>query len=503
MAQPYVKKDDDHDDELEYSPFMGIEKGAVLQEARVFNDAQVDPRRCSQVITKLLYLLNQGESFTKVEATEVFFSVTKLFQSKDTGLRRMVYLIIKELSPSSDEVIIVTSSLMKDMNSKIDMYRANAIRVLCRIIDGTLLTQIERYLKQAIVDKNPVVSSAALVSGLHLLKTNPEIVKRWSNEVQEGIQSRSALVQFHALALLHQLFQSKDTGLRRMVYLIIKELSPSSDEVIIVTSSLMKDMNSKIDMYRANAIRVLCRIIDGTLLTQIERYLKQAIVDKNPVVSSAALVSGLHLLKTNPEIVKRWSNEVQEGIQSRSALVQFHALALLHQIRQNDRLAVSKLVGSLTRGSVRSPLAQCLLIRYTSQVIRDMSNHGQSGERPFYEFLESCLRHKAEMVILEAARAITELDGVTSRELTPAITVLQLFLSSPRPVLRFAAVRTLNKELDGFRRRREVVGDLADVNSDEWLCICCVNIERKLREVRKEDEEEREVDGDSHDGEEG
>jgi len=49
------------------------------------------------------------------------------------------------------------------------------------------------------------------------------------------------------------------------------------------------------------------------------------------------------------------------------------------------------------------------------------------------------------MVILEAARAITELDGVSSRELTPAITVLQLFLSSPKPVLRFAAVRTLNK----------------------------------------------------------
>ena len=59
----------------------------------------------------------------------------------------------------------------------------------------------------------------------------------------------------------------------------------------------MKDMNSKTDMYRANAIRVLCRIVDGTLLTQIERYLKQAIVDKNPVVASAALVSGIHLLQ--------------------------------------------------------------------------------------------------------------------------------------------------------------------------------------------------------------
>ena len=79
-----------------------------------------------------------------------------------------------------------------------------------------------------------------------------------------------------------------------------------------------------------------------------------------------------------------------------------------------------------------------------------MGNHSQSGERPFYDFLESCLRHKAEMVILEAARAITELDGVSSRELTPAIPVLQLFLSSPKPVLRFAAVRTLNKVYNSF-----------------------------------------------------
>ncbi|KAJ1704739.1 hypothetical protein LUZ63_004518 [Rhynchospora breviuscula] len=317
MAQPMLKKDDDRDDEVDYHPFFGIEKGAVLQEARVFNDPQIDPRRCSQVITKVLYILNQGDTLTQIEGTEVFFSVTKLFQSKDPGLRRMMYLMIKELSPSAGEVIMVTSSLMKDMNSKTDMYRANAIRVLSRIIDGTILAQIERYLKQAIVDKNPVVASAALVSGIHLLQTSPEVVKRWSNEVQEAVQSRASLVQFHALALLYQ-------------------------------------------------------------------------------------------------------------------------------IRQHDRLAVTKLVTSLTKGSVRSPLAQCLLIRYASQVIRE-SGVNQAGERPHFDYLESCLRHKAEMVILEAARAITELSGVTSRELTPAITVLQLFLSSSKPVLRFAAVRTLNK----------------------------------------------------------
>ena len=71
----------------------------------------------------------------------------------------------------------------------------------------------------------------------------------------------------------------------------------ASIQVIIVTSSLMKDMNSPIDLYRANAIRVLCTITDSGLLGQIERYLKQAVVDKNAVVSSAALVSGIHLLE--------------------------------------------------------------------------------------------------------------------------------------------------------------------------------------------------------------
>jgi hypothetical protein len=53
------------------------------------------------------------------EASEVFFALTKLFQSKDTNLRRMMYLCIKDICPGADEVIIVTSSLMKDMNSKV------------------------------------------------------------------------------------------------------------------------------------------------------------------------------------------------------------------------------------------------------------------------------------------------------------------------------------------------------------------------------------------------
>ena len=64
-----------------------------------------------------------------------------------------------------------------------------------------------------------------------------------------------------------------------------------------------------------------------------------------------------------------------------------------------------------------------------------------------FDFIESCLRHKSEIVIYEAAHAIVNLKATTAKELAPAVSVLQLFCSSPKPTLRFAAVRTLNKVL--------------------------------------------------------
>ena len=41
------------------NPFQNIEKTTVLQEARVFNDTTINNRKCTHILTKLLYLLNQ------------------------------------------------------------------------------------------------------------------------------------------------------------------------------------------------------------------------------------------------------------------------------------------------------------------------------------------------------------------------------------------------------------------------------------------------------------
>lgn len=153
---------------------------------------------------------------------------------------------------------------MKDMNSTVDLYRANAVRVLCQIVDGQLLAQIERYLKQAVVDKrcgthlhahtsthlccsghggggpllhpwrlatimprlqlphwrsvqqqellltcrlclsplpcSPVVAASVLCCAVHLMSNNSDIIKRWVNEVQEAVQVRSSAAQTHIRA---------------------------------------------------------------------------------------------------------------------------------------------------------------------------------------------------------------------------------------------------------------------------------------------------------------
>uniref|UniRef100_A0A7S2I1N9 Coatomer subunit gamma n=1 Tax=Haptolina brevifila TaxID=156173 RepID=A0A7S2I1N9_9EUKA len=311
---------DKKDEDEPYNPFHNLQKSAVLQDCRCFNDREINPRKCVTILTKILWLLSQGEKLTRLETTDIFFGVTKLLQNKDQQMRRLLYLMLKELKPSPEEVIIVCATLTKDMNSKIDLNRGNAIRVLGAIIAAT----------------------------------------------------------------------------------------------------------------------------DPTLLAQIERHLKQALVDRNSFVAASALVSGIHLMHVNGEVVRRWVNEVQTALHSENQSVQYHALALLHQIKRQDRLAVSKVVASLTRTPLKSAMAQCLLIRFAKRVMEDESN-AEARDRVLMDYLESSLRHKSDMVIYEAAAAISTLSGVTQRELAPAVTVLQLFLCSPKPSLRFAAVRTLNK----------------------------------------------------------
>ena len=97
---------------------LDLEKSSVLQEAKIFHESPVEAKKCSAILARILCMMSQGEVMSAREATECFFAITKLFQSQDIVLRRMIYLGIKALTDSAEDIIIVTSSLTKDMSGK-------------------------------------------------------------------------------------------------------------------------------------------------------------------------------------------------------------------------------------------------------------------------------------------------------------------------------------------------------------------------------------------------
>lgn len=190
--------------------------------------------------------------------------------------------------------------------------------------------------------------------------------------------------------------------------------------------------------------------------------MKTAIVDKNPSVSSAALVSSYHLLPIAKDVVRRWQSETQEAAAStkssggfslgfsssssslptnNSTMTQYHAIGLLYQMRSHDRMALVKMVQQFSQpGTIKSPAATVMLVRLAAQLAED----DPSLRKPMMTLLDGWLRHKSEMVNFEAAKAICDMRDVTDREVEQAVHVLQLFLSSPRAVTKFAALRILH-----------------------------------------------------------
>lgn len=314
-----------------------IDKTSVFQEARVFNQSPVSPRKCRVILTKLALLLFTGENWGRQEATTLFFGISKLFQNKDASLRQMVYLVIKELAGSADDVIMVTSSIMKDTSVGSDVvYRPNAIRALCRVIDASTVQAIERLVKTCMVDKNPSVASAALVSAYHLLPVARDVVRRWQSEAAEAASG------------------SKSGGG------FLGGFGGSSHSTLQASTNYM---------------------------------------------------------------------------------TQYHAIGLLYQMRSGDRMSLVKMVQQYSAaGVVKSPAATVLLVRLASKLAEEDPNL----RKPMMQLLDGWLRHKSEMVNFEAAKAICDMHAVTDAELVQAVHVLQLFLTSPRAVTKFAALRILS-----------------------------------------------------------
>ncbi|KAI0987006.1 hypothetical protein GJ496_009020 [Pomphorhynchus laevis] len=325
------------------SQLKTIDKVTILQEARMFHDSRLSTRKCTVVLSKLLHLLNQGEQLTAKEATDVFFAITRLIQCKDNILRYIVYICIKELSKTANDIIIMTSSIIQDITSKNGTFRSQAIRALWKITDVSMLPSVERYMKQAIVDQSSIIASSALVSSLQLATT-------------------------------------------------------------------------------------------GSM-----------------------------------DIVKRWSNEILQALGHDTAITQYHALAALFTIRHGDRIALIKLINNFIKSNSRSSYAHVLTIKTIREILTDeilTAYDKKIWDDTLFSYLEECLHHHQEMVTIEASSCISNLPKVPKHKVSQTVSALQLLLSSQKSICRFSAVRILSK--------------LAD-NHSESVAACNLDLEYFLR----------------------
>ncbi|KAG0682206.1 coatomer subunit gamma [Pichia californica] len=315
------------------------DKMTVYQEClQACNASPIQAKKCRKLLSRLLRLFYAGETFPTVESTNLFFSISKLFHNDDPALRQIAYLSIKELCSVSNDILMITASIMKDIQSGDAVYKPDAVRTLSRVLDGSTIHAAERLFKNCIVDSNQSISSAALVSSYHLLPVAKDVVKRWSNEVQESITANKTF--------------------------------PSS-------SYTKHEFNG---------------------------------------YSKAPNTTYIH---------------------------QYHALALIYQFRNSDKMSLIKMIQQLTeRKTLTNSLAQVQMIRFVEKLILDDSNFVNS----LWPLFVNWLNNKSDMVELEAAKLILNNSSkFNAEQQMHAITTLQSLLGVPRTVTRFAAVRILNK----------------------------------------------------------
>lgn len=303
----------DEDEEEEVLPFEGLDKASALQQCRVFNAVPLDIGSSIDAVTQMLYLIYTGVRLTEAEATDVFFMSTKLLQSSDVKLRRLHYVLMKELSPLVEQSFIASNSLMMDIKGSNDSSKSSAIRTLYAVMDSSMYNSMDRTIVECMTSRNPNVVASALITGIHMSAAVPEMPRKWS--------------------------------------------------------------------------------------VQLTQVMKEA---------------------TKP---------------------QYAGIALLHKMRNNDRLSVGRLAEEAAVGRIRSPLAVCLVVKMCTELMRE----DLAGSMNIYKFVVGLLHNNSDLIVFEAAKSICSLRCVTDKELTPVVMVLQLYLASHNPILRFSAVCLLNR----------------------------------------------------------
>ena len=274
------------------------------------------------------------------------------------------------------------------------------------------------------------------------------------NKGEKFTEKEKETIFFSATKLLH----SANPILRRIIFLFVKHLNWWQSSFIL-TGSLITELNGDDDLIKPNCFRLLGQITDASSVNVVERLLKEAINNKNHEVASSALSCTLFMCLKGFGIAKSWINEISEKLNSslgEENLLTFHTLLLLKEIKKNDKLFLIKIFSKVAENSSsrnqRSQFAVCQLIRYITELLK-RGDLEQNVKDIFNRFLEVSLYNIEESIKIEACRAVMQIPNVKPSLKKTTIATLCDLISSTNKIVRFSAMKTLDKYIDEFAQK--------------------------------------------------
>ena len=271
------------------------------------------------------------------------------------------------------------------------------------------------------------------------------------NKGEKFSEKEKESIFFSATKLLH----NANPILRRIIFLFVKHLNWWQSSFIL-TGSLITELNGEDDLIKPNCFRLLGQITDASSVNVVERLLKEAINNENHEVASSALCCTLFMCLKGFGIAKSWINEISEKLNSSLSeenLLTFHTLLLLKEIKKNDKLFLIKTFTKIAENSgsrsQRSQFAICQLIRFITELLLK-GDLDENAKKCFHSFLEVSLYRLEESIKIEAARSIMMLHNIKSSIKKETIATLCELISSSNKIVRFAALKTLDKHIDSF-----------------------------------------------------
>ena len=268
------------------------------------------------------------------------------------------------------------------------------------------------------------------------------------NKGEKFSEDEKEKIFFSSTKLLH----SASPILRRIIFLFVKHLNWWQSSFIL-TGSLITELNNNDELIKPNCFRLLGQITDASSLNVVERLLKVAISNDNPEVASSALACTLFMCLKGFGVAKTWVNEISEKLNSslgEENLLTFHTLLLLKEVKKNDKLFLIKIFSKIAESSSsKSQFAICQLIRFLTELLMK-GDLEKSNKTTFFSFLERCLYNIEESIRIEAARSIMQLNNCKSTLKKATIAVLCDLISSSNKIVKFAALKTLDKYIDKY-----------------------------------------------------